>query len=272
MDGYFGELGLFSIFSKIETCARYVKSKGISPVICLRKSGSSFYSDEKMEDIWSKFYNQPDNYTLEEVMQSKNVFISPGFYNGSVQSYIMNQESGTTKLVWTNGTFNQCVEQYIREKEKLFLPFPEKTLGVHVRGTDFVHTHLHNHPIHASLKEMFDKIDEVYMTWENIEYIYVATEDAQYMEAFREKYGSKVYFTDQQRYITSEDQLLSDLHRKNNNCSGFQMGVEYILAINLLAKCNSRIVSGGCSGLTEALKENDGNYKNVYIFEKGKNS
>lgn len=42
MDGYFGELGLFS---KIETCARYVKSKGKNPVICLRKSGSSFYSD-----------------------------------------------------------------------------------------------------------------------------------------------------------------------------------------------------------------------------------
>lgn len=176
-----------------------------------------------MEDIWSKFYNQPDNYTLEEVMQSKNVFILPGFYNGSVQSYIMNQESGTTKLVWPNGMFNQRVEQYIMEKEKLFLPFPEKTLGVLARGTDFVHTHLHNHPIHALLKEMFDKIDEACMTWENIEYIYAATEDAQNMEAFREKYGSKVYFTDQKRYITSEGQLISDLHRKNNNSSGFQI-------------------------------------------------
>ena len=44
MDGYYSELGLFTIRSKIENCAKYVKSRGMTPVIHLTKSHRSFYS------------------------------------------------------------------------------------------------------------------------------------------------------------------------------------------------------------------------------------
>ena len=89
IDGYYNKLGLFTIFSKIVTCAKYVKAKGMVPVVRLTMSGNSFYSDFEGDDIWSKFFNQPEGYTLEEVIHSANVYFSPGFYNGSVQSTIM---------------------------------------------------------------------------------------------------------------------------------------------------------------------------------------
>ena len=53
IDGYYNKLGLFTIFSKIVTCAKYVKAKGMVPVVRLTMSGNSFYSDFEGDDIWS---------------------------------------------------------------------------------------------------------------------------------------------------------------------------------------------------------------------------
>ena len=95
------------------------------------------------------------------------------------------------------------------------------------------------------------------LSWESR--IYVATEDASYCRYFKEKYQDKVYFTDQERYTTKKDELLAEFHEKEiDKRSGFDLGMEYILSINLLSKCNSLI-------------ENGGRYQNVYIFDLGKN-
>ena len=67
--------------------------------------------------------------------------------------------------------------------------------------------------------------------------------------------------------------MLSDLHyRQNEKRDGFNMGMDYILSIDLLSKCNSLIASGGCGGLSEAIRQNEGKYKNVYVFDLGVNS
>ena len=39
----------------------------------------------------------------------------------------------------------------------------------------------------------------------------------------------------------------------------------------VISKCHSLIASGYCGGVDEALKENQGQYKNVFIFELGVN-
>lgn len=272
MDGYYGGLGLFAIFDKVETCAKYAKSKGLIPVVQLKMCSGSFYQNKAGEDIWKKFYNQPEPYTLDEVMHSRHVFFSPGFYNGSVQSTLMHQQSGETMLSWPNGIYNERVNSYIEEKQKLFLPCPKKTLGVLARGTDYANAHLHNHPIHASKEMIGDKIDEIWDSWGEFEYIYIATEDAEYCEYFKKRYGNRVYFTDQERYMTKPGETLSQMHEKEKvKRDGFLLGVEYILSINLLSKCHSLIASGGCGGVDEALRENGGAYKNIFIFDLGVN-
>jgi hypothetical protein len=117
-----------------------------------------------------------------------------------------------------------------------------------------------------------EKIDELLAERDELEYIYLATEDADYCKFFKERYGDKIYFTDQKRYVTKEGELLAEHHRQDKERSdGFTMGVEYILSISLLSKCNSLVASGGCAGVGEALKENAGKYKSVFVFDLGKN-
>jgi hypothetical protein len=252
--------------------ANYAKSKGFIPVIRIQKSGSSFYSDFKNDDIWSKFYNQPEGYTMEEVMRSKHVFFAPGFYNGSIQETLMNRVSSQTSLSWPDGIYNSRVKAYLAEKEKIFLPYPEQTLGVLARGTDYVNTKVQNHNIHASREMICEKVDELLAAREDLSYIYLATEDAGYCAYFKERYGDKIYFTDQKRFTTKPGELLAEHHRADEGKSdGFTMGVEYILSINLLAKCNSLVASGGCAGVGEALKENGDRYQSVFIFDLGTN-
>lgn len=271
MDGYYNKLGLFTIRSKVEVCLRYAKSKGMIPVVNLIRSGNSFYSDYSGDDIWGKFFNQPEIYTLDEVMNSKHVYVAPGFYNGSVLSYEMEQEYKGGSLSWTDGLFNNRLREYVERRKTMYLPYPDKTLGVLARGTDFVNTHLHNHQIHADKELLARKIDEALDEWK-LEYVYISTEDASYYEYFSNRYKNKAFFTDQVRYVTKENELLSDIHNKNENKrNGFELGAEYAASINLLSQCNSFIASGKCSGVSEALRENGGRYKNVYVFELGVN-
>lgn len=271
MDGYYSNLGLFALFPKIEICARYAKSIGFIPVIRLTMSNGSIYSNFHGDDIWAKFYNQPEQFTLEEVMESRNVFFSPGFYNGSVQSYIMQEQCRDTRLSWQDGRFNKQVWDYIRSRQKQFLPHPAKTLGVLARGTDYVNTHLSNHPIHASIDMLCHKIDELLEAWK-LDYIYVATEDESYCKYLKERYGDRVTFTDQERYLVEPGEMLSHMHaRQKEKRDGFLPGVEYILSIHLLSQCNSLLASGYCGGVNETLQENDGEYENVYVFDLGVN-
>ncbi len=273
MDGYYGPLGLFAMLPKVEVCARYAKSKGMIPVIRLTMCYGSCYADYDGEDIWAKFFEQPEGYTLEEVMSSKNVFFSPGFYNGSVQSTIMDSVCSKTVLTWPDGIYNSRVRDYISERKRKFLPYPENTLGVLARGTDYVNTHLPNHPVHAGKEMLCEKIDEMMASSEGkLKYIYLATEDASYCEYFKERYKDKIYFTDQERYTTKEGETLSDMHKKKKEKrEGFLPGAEYITSITLLSQCRSLLASGGCGGYDEAVKQNIGKYEDIYLFNLGVN-
>lgn len=99
------------------------------------------------------------------------------------------------------------MERYLKE--------PEHTLGVLARGTDYVNTHLANHPIHASKEMIGDKIDEMLMADSSLRHIYMSTEDASYYEYFSNRYGDKISFTDQKRYITKRDRCYLICTKKN---------------------------------------------------------
>ena len=272
-DSHYGNLGIFNVFNKSLNCMKYAAKKGFIPVPRITDSRGllGIYQDNKEDDFWSKFYEYPENYTLEEVLNSSNVYFAPFFYNGTIMQNLMDDYGKDISFSWPRGQYNERLKKYIADRQYEFLPYPDKTLGVLARGTDYVNTHLSNHSIHASKEMICEKIDSTLKEW-NLEYIYLATEDASYCNFFKEKYGDKIYFTDQERFTVPDGKLLGDMHRENKNKrEGFLLGAEYILSITLLSQCNSLIASGGCAGVAEAIKMNGGKYINKFIFDLGKN-
>ena len=270
VDGGYGPLGLFALYQKAEAVARYAKSSGFIPVMYTRCMGESFYQNSPEEDVWGKFFQQPEPYTLEEVLQSKQVYVPPVFYNGDLQTYVMNEFSGAAKLTWPWGLYNQRMQSYFREREKKFLPHPSRTLGVLARGTDYAKTHLINHPIHASIEMLCDKIDQLWEEWGGFQSIYAATEDADYCAYLRRRYGDRVTYTDQERFSVQPGEMLANMHReRQKKRDGFLLGAEYALSVHLLAMCRCLLASGSCGGGDEALRENGGKYEHVYVFDLG---
>ncbi len=268
IDPRYGNLGLFGFFNMAITYAKYALAKGFIPILRFKNEhGSmSIYQDFRGDDFWEKFFNQPEGYSINEVMESRNVYFAPEAYNASIISYIMEEVCAGIKLSWPYGVINPKLETYVEEKGQRFLPYPDDTLGVLARGTDYNNGGVENHPIHASKEMLKEKIDEI-LDETGLKYIYLATEDSGYSSFFKEAYGDRIFFTDQERYFTRKGEMLADMHRnKEKKREGFILGAEYYLSIYLLSKCTSLLASGRCTGVDQALKMNGGKYRVVFVF------
>lgn len=264
IDGFFRIEGIFGIWNKVFTAARYAKAKGYIPAFKIISSNANIYSDYAGDDIWNKFFKQPEYNTIQKVLESAHVVISPNMNILNVMRYVFDEVSKDTQLVWPSGIFNKAVMDYIEGRRRKFLPCPERTLGILLRGTDYKNP-LPGHARHATVEMIAEKIEEVKDAW-GCDLLYLATEDEEICERMKERYGDKISFTDQERYTVQPGQLLVDLHTEKKKGEGFRMGVEYLCSINLLAHCSSLIASGACGALSEALRENEGRYEHVFTF------
>lgn len=265
IDAFFRIEGMFAIWMKVFTVARYALAKGYAPVFKIVSSYDNIYSDHQNDDIWNKFFWQPGEYTIDDVHQSSYLALSPNMNVLNVMRYIMDEVSKGVHLTWPNGIFNQQVKAYIEERQERFLPCPNRTLGVLIRGTDYTKTHLTGHARHASPELVIEKITEVESLWE-FDSIFLSTEDEEICKKMKEYYGDRVSYTDQERYTIEPGQFLVDLHKEKKEGEGFRLGVEYLCTVHLLSQCCSLIASGECGAVTEAIRQNDGKYQHVYVF------
>lgn len=265
IDGSFSLEGMFAIWMKTFTAARYALARGYAPIFAIVSSDRNMYSDHPGDDIWNKFFLQPGGYTMEEVEESSYVAHSPNMNLMNTVRYIMDQVSAGRDMAWPEGIWNSRVKEYIESRQKRFLPHPQETLGVLVRGTDYVHNPLPNHPTHATVDQVLEKISQVEGQWK-FQWIYLATEDADICEAMKETYGDRLLCTDQERYQVKPRQLLVELHKEKQEGKGFRLGAEYLCSVSLLARCSFLIASGPCGALGEALRQNGGQYREVFVF------
>lgn len=265
IDGFFRIEGIYGIWLKIFTAARYAVAKGYLPVFKIVSSDANIYSDYECDDIWDKFFLQPGDYSLKEVQKSKYLALSPNMNILNTLRYIMDEVSDGIQLFWPRGMYNTQVKHYLSQRRARYLPKPDRTLGVLLRGTDYVKTNLPGHAIHASVERVIDKIAEIEGEWD-FDYIYLATEDEGICRKMKKYFGERIAFTDQERYITKPGQLLVELHQKKEMGKGFRLGVEYLCSIELLSSCKCLIASGSCGALGEALRLNGGRYKYTYVF------
>ena len=272
IDGTLNIEGIFGIWDKVFTMARFAKGKGYVPVFGITKADYNIYSDHSRDDIWNKFMKQPDGYRIEDVIRAKNVYLSPNANILNIMRHIMTADTPPgTELDWSGGMFNQAVESYIKQHGSI-LKNPDETLGVLIRGTDYTKTHMPGHAKHASVEEIIEKISETEAD-HPYKWIYLATEDQEILDQMKEIYKERLLYTDQERFVIQPGQLLRDLTdgQEKKEGEGFRRGAEYLCTLRLLSRCESLIASGSCGGVSEAVRENGGKYRFVYVFDHGIN-
>lgn len=265
IDARFNLEGIFGIWNKVFTAARYAMAKGYTPAFAITSSDDNIYSDHPGDDIWNKFFLQPEGFSLPEIRESCHLTLSPNMNVLTIMRHIMDEVSKGQTILWPDGIFNSHVKNYIAKRKQRFLPHPERTLGVLVRGTDYIHNPLPNHPRQAPVEMVMEKISEAEASW-GFDWIYLATEDQEICQKMEKHYGSHLSFTDQERYTVKPGQLLSQIPREKSEGNGFRLGAEYLCSVHLLSQCRCLIASGECGALTEALRENGGKYQHVFVF------
>lgn len=94
IDGFYRIEGMFGIWNKAFTAARYAMAKGYTPVFEIVSSDANMYSDHEGDDIWNKFFMQPVDCPLSEIHESSYLALSPNMNILNTVRSIMDKVSG----------------------------------------------------------------------------------------------------------------------------------------------------------------------------------
>lgn len=265
-------LGLVSMINRFDIPCAYLVSKGYMPVINITCSNDSIFSDSYEDDIWSKFFRQPVKIEQEDLKNVDDVTISPMSCVTFSGKWLMQQmtQCGAIDLMKPE-YFNDRLLQHIDEYRKKILQEPEKTLGVLIRGTDYVATKPSGHAVQASPEQVIAKIAEVSKDGWNFKNIFVATEDAVALEKMQAAFGDGIMYIDQKRFVLQRGEYIANLKQKDlwKDGDGWQYGADYLCAMVLLSECGFFIASGDCTGTVVVRKLIGNRQCQSYVFDLG---
>jgi len=246
----------------------HIEGKGYIPVIDLQTYKNQYLEDDEIGQInaWEKFFEQLSPYTVDEVLQSKNVILGydePGYLQDYESNYSLPEMSKAFKKYIH---FKPSVQSLIEYEKKRTIDGNTSVVGVLYRGTDMTALKLKNHMIQPSLDELYEKV-KLYKEKCKCNKIFLSTEDERAIEFFKEKEGDALVYTNQLRYGDTGDAWIANLTNNRQN-DRFLRGAEYLTTIYLLSQCKC-LVSGIVAGSIGALIMNDGQYEEVCMIDKG---
>ncbi len=244
----------------------YSIERGYMPVINVKSKVDN-------DNLWEQFLIQPFSNDIEEaysgdfvICNRKTYIIRPSFSD----TYDNKQVKVWCKLFEKLVIINPIAKSYMDDEYNHIIK-GKKVLACLGRGTDYTSTKPSGHPIQPELNELLLKVEEVFEQ-QNVDYIYLATEEKRIADAFNNKFPGKIlenkrFYFDEKFKTLDKSQLISavSFDRDNDN---YLKALEYFSSINLVSKCDS-FVAGLCGGSEIAIYLNNSRYNYLYIFDKG---
>lgn len=271
--------GLLSLYINRGSLVYKAIEKGYIPVVDFKNYKTMYNMPEfPDENAWDYYFLQPYSFSLEEVYKSKNVILSGWSFskNPTNPAYnICGKEWLVDKNLDEISSFfldridvrPEIKEFANREYEKLF-PAKKRVLGVFFRGTTYVQYRPYNHPIQPDIKQMFEKVDRFLLSY-GIENIFLATEDADIIEEFKQRYKSIVITYNGNNTVSkslTKNGLANIIH--SGGKTNYQIGLGYLITMLILSQCDY-LVSSIANGSIFANIMNGNRYEDKYIFNLG---
>lgn len=138
---------------------------------------------------------------------------------------------------------NESTAKYLAEQISSIIDPDWKVLAVHVRGTDFK-KQMHSHPQFRGFGVF---VDEVKQREKNYDKIFLATDDEEALELFKQEFGDKLlYYSDCTRSTGSVG-----AHIARNN-SPYAIGLDVLRDVYTMAACTSLVC--GLSQVSYAVR------------------
>lgn len=219
-------------------------------------------------NAWEYYFSQPRGICISDVENSSRIIYSGWRLTKDRKrtefGSEFNQRSPIERRKWLKNTFS--IQPWILEIEKKKadeLLTNHCTLGLFLRGTDYVIRKPIGHERQPELIDVFRKVDE-FLTKYPIDQIFLVTEDAGIFKKVKDRYREKIICSDYNfvNFDPAEDRWLVDAFTNDP----YERGVNYLVRVMLLARCDY-FVGSHASGSRWA--EDFGDYKDRYFFELG---
>ena len=242
-DGFFAELRflLHEIF--------FAEQFGMTPVAFIPQT-SCYCEDHPVNGSSNPFeyyFEQISDISLEDAFQSTAV-VEHNFYQRDYIKTVYDMKSGYIPTEGYMLKMAELVEKYLHlnnaTSKMIFndidnLLHGKKTLAVHVRGADFKRHYL-NHPNMVTVDEYIEHVRGVLQT-EVFEQVFLATDDIEAVERFKEELGEAVVCFDDVIRTSGDDTVMRSTSSRDLN--RYKLGLEVIRDMYALSSCNA-IVAG----------------------------
>lgn len=275
--------GLLSNYIWVLNQIYYAKSKDWISVIDFMNYPN--YYREKREingskNSWEYYFRQPYGYNLKEIYNSSNVYLSSNTWGefpedlGIKNNFELLDDSTLLEnlnIINNKIRFNNPTNNYIDKKINKLFADKTNILGVSLRGTDYANATLSpDHPTPPTVDLCIDKVNELYESGK-YKYIYLATEQQEYLERFKDEYRNNLLYFDRKRFVEDENSDKKVIKRRfERDNDRYLTGLDYLTETEGFKKVDFFISSMNNMTLYLMIK-----YpylvKNKFIFDLGKN-
>lgn len=232
-----------------------------------------------IDNLWSTYFKQPHeilgmDFSILENRVDHFCEMDPVWGPGYKANLIPRELMCATNLYRELVKPNEITEEYI-EKERRELIGDKSILGVLIRGTDLGVDHPKDHPRQPDLDKVLGDVEKEFSTGE-YDGIYLASEEEEMEEIFRNRFPAEPVLTNKRHYMTEayyEARKTHDIIGLTDVMVDKQMdlythGLEYLSSIFLLSECKS-LIAGNTLGSSAALFLNRGRYQMHRLYDLG---
>lgn len=272
-------LGFFAMYRYWLEYLYFAEVCGYTPVV---SAGEHFAYKEKnpiyeTTNPFEYYFVQPAAIDIREAKRSSKVIISDAVHRRMVELVLTGRENHYKynkryltmmgHIVKKYMIFNDATKDYI-DKGLEQLGFDNnKTLGIHIRGTDY-RLKYNNHPVYLSEDDCFVEVDRML---ENGSYnrIFLATDDMRILRNFVKRYGEQLcFYEDVERSSKNKSVAFSDSNRDNHK---YLLGLEVIRDMYTLSKCAGLVAGISqvaiCAQINKCARKEQ--YEDIRIIDKG---
>lgn len=272
------QTGFFAVYNRVLTLLYFADQYGLKPVI---QYDQTFPYAEKHSvngtmNPFEYYFEQPCGISSKDVENCKCVLISckensnlANSLNDDINGY-SRSEVFLNELAKVSARYirlNQTVKEIISNDIKPICQ--KKTLGVHVRGTDFKKNY-NGHPIRVEINEYLSEAIKLFKT-ENYEQVFLATDDMEAIEQFKKEFGSNLFIFQDVIRSSGEDTVMNSINAREDH--HYLLGLEVLRDMYSLA--NSDGLIAGLSQVSYAAriqkKSTGKDYLDMIIIDKGIN-
>jgi hypothetical protein len=272
-----GEDGLLFIILCNLSHISYALGKGYIPVVDLQNFDNQYleHGEQSTSNSWEYYFEQPLGFTLDTIKNSKNIVLSNKLQMPNLDYKIDFYIFGTPerllyfrKIFQEYIKFNKTTIDFVSNEYNHIMSGKKKVLGVLCRGTDYLLKEPVGHPRQPEPIEVVNMAKKV-LAEKNCDHLYLATEDDEIYNLFKQNFGNRLLTNSQKRYSANE---LKDLQyisqiRNRRKMDKYLSGLEYLSSLNILSKC-SCFIGGRTAGTIGVYLMTDG-FEYDYTWDRG---